>query len=95
MYPEIAILDQPMNDTSVDICVTVANQLRVDALRLLPWINSELWRRTEAKIPGSMNEKHLNGPPLRSGDTSRPSNTTEATMWDAKMDVMSRCKDSV
>ena len=36
MYPEIAILEQPMDDTSVDICVIVANQLKVDVLRLLP-----------------------------------------------------------
>ena len=36
MYPEIAMLEQPMNDTSVDICMIVANQLRFDVLRLLP-----------------------------------------------------------
>ena len=44
------------------------------------------------KIPGSMMENRLDGSPLRSGDTSGPSNMTEATMMiipqSAKLDAM-------
>ena len=79
--------EQATSDTAVDTCVTVANRSSVGVLRL-PYINSELWWHTKAKlmtpmawkIPGSTTENRLDGSPFREGGTCGPSNMTEPTM---------------
>lgn len=99
---ETAIVTQATREIAVEIWVTFANRSRVGVFKL-PYINSELWWHTNAKLITPiawktlelMTENLLLGSPFSSGGTCGPSMMTDVTIISIPIRARADARDSL